>query len=215
MLTDGCRKLPDMRIGGFQKFSLIDYPDFISAVVFTQGCNFRCPFCHNPELVLPDSFGPTIDSEYILNFLNHRKGKIDGVVLTGGEPTLQPDLLSFLKKIKAMSFMIKLDTNGTRPEVVRNALDENLLDFIAMDIKAPLNFYSEISGVDVDTGSITKSIDLILTSGIDYRFRTTWVPRLHSQKMIRELKLWMQSLQANHLFQDFVASNILDPTIMR
>ncbi len=203
-----------MKIGGFQKFSLIDYPGLISAVIFTQGCNFRCPYCHNPELVLPDQFGRTIDSEYILDFLNYRTGMIEGVVLTGGEPTLQLDLLLFLRKIKELSFMIKLDTNGSRPEVIQNALAENLLDFIAMDIKAPLNFYSTISGVEIDINSIVKSINLILNSGIDYQFRTTVVPKFHTKKMIKELKLWMQSLQANHLFQNFVSSNILDPTIM-
>ena len=213
-LTVVCRKLSDMKIGGFQKFSLIDYPGLISAVIFTQGCNFRCPYCHNPELVLPDKFGRSIDSEYILDFLNSRTGKLDGVVLTGGEPTLQLDLLPFLRKIKELSFMIKLDTNGGRSEVIQNALAENLLDFIAMDIKAPLNSYSAVSGVEVDINSIVKSINLIFDSGVDYQFRTTIVPKLHTKKMVKELKLWMQSLQANHLFQDFVSSNILDPTII-
>jgi len=203
-----------MKLGGFQKFSLIDYPGLISAVIFTQGCNFRCPYCHNPELVLPDQFGMTINQEYILDYLNCRTGMIDGVVLTGGEPTLQPDLLSFLRKIKELSFKIKLDTNGSIPEVIQNSFAENLLDFIAMDIKAPLNSYSTISGVEVDIDSITKSINLILNSGIDYQFRTTFVPKLHTKEMAKELKLWMQSLQANHLFQDFIVSNILDSTII-
>jgi len=202
-----------MRIGGFQKFSLIDYPDHISAVVFTQGCNFRCPYCHNPELVLPDRFGKTFDPQHILTYLDSRKGKIDGITITGGEPTLQQDLLVFLSKIKKRSFKIKLDTNGYKPEVIKNALEDNLLDFIAMDIKAPLESYSALAGVAVDTNAIEKSIAVILDSGIAYQFRTTFVPQLLSNKMLEEIESWMQAIKANHIVQDFVFSTILDPTI--
>lgn len=203
-----------MRIGGFQKFSLIDYPGLISAIVFTRSCNFRCPYCHNPELVLPVQFGKTIDPEYIFAFLKGRAGKLDGVTITGGEPTLQPELPGFLRKLKSLPFKVKLDTNGSRPGVLQNALAENLLDFIAMDIKAPLNSYSTIAGVEVNTEALAKSINLILDSGLDYQFRTTIVPGLHTKNMIEEIKSWMQKLRANHLFQDFVPSDILDPAII-
>ncbi len=203
-----------MRIGGLQKFSLIDYPGLISAVIFTQGCNFRCPYCHNPELVLPDRFEAPIDPEDVFAFLDSRKGKIEGVVISGGEPTLQEDLLHCLKRIKERSFKVKLDTNGSRPDVVKHALDNHLLDFIAMDIKAPPDSYFALSGVEVNMHDIEKSIDLVLCSGIEHLFKTTVVPNLFTNRMKKKIKRWMADLKANHIFQDFVPSDILDPAIL-
>lgn len=162
-----------MKIGGFQKTSLIDYPDKISAIVFTQGCNFRCGYCHNPELIKPE--GSLIEESSILSLLESRIGKLDGVVITGGEPTLQKDLIDFIKKIKTMNYLVKLDTNGTSSEIVKNLVEENLLDYIAMDIKAPLEKYENITNNKTNTFFIQKSIDLIINSGIDYEFRTTIV----------------------------------------
>lgn len=161
-----------MRIGGFQKFSAIDFPGKFAAIVFTQGCNFRCPFCHNPELVLPKKFGPLIPEREVLKFLETRKGKLEGVEITGGEPTLQPDLKDFIKKIN-IGFLVKLDSNGSNPEVLEEVLP--LVDYVAMDIKAPLEKYSQLAGVKVDTGKIMKSIDVIKNSGIEYEFRNTFV----------------------------------------
>jgi len=203
-----------MKIGGFQKFSLIDYPGLISAVIFTQGCNLRCPYCHNPELVLPERFEKTIDPEYVIDFLENRKGKIDSVTITGGEPTLQKGLLPFINRIRKLKFKIKLDTNGTYPEIIQKVLDKNLVDYIAMDIKAPYGSYSYLSGVSIDTNSITESIYSILNSGVNYQFRTTIVPGLHTDEMIREISLWMKSLNAKHIFQEFVSTKILDPSIL-
>lgn len=164
-----------MKIGGFQKVSLIDYPGKISAVVFTQGCNFRCPFCHNPELVDPERFADRIPEPEILSFLEKRRGRLDAVVITGGEPTLQPELIPFIIHLKAMGYLIKLDTNGGLPDVLEDMLGRKLLDYIAMDIKAPLGKYGEATKTKTDGQRITRSISLIMGSGIDYEFRTTAV----------------------------------------
>jgi len=163
-----------MRIGGFQKISLIDYPGKVAAVVFTQGCNFRCGFCHNLPLVIPSCFTEPLSEEEIINFLKARLDKLQGVVVTGGEPTLQSDLPAFLEKIKAMGYRVKLDTNGSRPEMLHRLLAEKLVDFVAMDIKGPIRRYAEIAGVAVDTENIRKSVSLILEAGIEYQFRTTF-----------------------------------------
>ncbi len=193
-----------MRIGGFQKCSLIDYPDLISAVLFTQGCNFRCPWCHNPELVLSEQFGGSFDFEEILAFLDSRVGKLDAVTISGGEPTLQQNLLVCLRQLKSRPFRIKLDTNGSRPQILEETLEEGLLDYVAMDIKAPLDSYSDLVGVKADIAAIEQSIELLLNSGIDHHFRTTSVPGLLTNSMKGDITRWMQSLGARHIFQDFV-----------
>jgi pyruvate formate lyase activating enzyme len=163
-----------MRIGGFEKFSLVDYPGKVSAVVFTQGCNFRCGYCHNPQLVYPELYTDLISSEEIVEFLEKRIGRIDGVVITGGEPSLQKNLISFMNRIKAMGFLVKLDTNGNKPEVIEEVIASGLADYIAMDIKGPFTKYSKICAVEVDITDIKKSIYLIKNSGIRYQFRTTF-----------------------------------------
>lgn len=156
-------------IGGIQKTSLLDYPDKISAIVFTQGCNFNCGYCHNPELL--NSKKDIYSTDVFFEFLEKRKGKLDGVVITGGEATLQADLIPFIKEVKSRGFAVKLDTNGYKPEVLEEAL--KLVDYVAMDIKAPLEKYSQITKVEIDTTKIKKSIELIMQSDIDYEFRTT------------------------------------------
>lgn len=161
-----------MLIGGLQKSSLIDYPEKISAIIFTQGCNFKCPYCHNPELISGKQ-QTGIDEVQILNFLASRQGKLDGVVITGGEPTLHKDLPEFIKQIKILGFSVKLDTNGTNPEMLESLIHENLIDYVAMDIKAPIEKYKEIVCADVNTDNILKSIDILKKSDIDYEFRTT------------------------------------------
>lgn len=156
-------------IGGIQKTSLLDFPDKISAIVFTQGCNFNCGYCHNPDLL--NSKKDIYQPDVFFEFLEKRKGKLDGVVITGGEATLQPDLIPFIKKVKEKGFAIKLDTNGYKPDILKQALP--YIDYIAMDIKAPLDKYSEIIKVNIDTEKIKESINTILNSNIDYEFRTT------------------------------------------
>jgi pyruvate formate lyase activating enzyme len=163
-----------MKIAGLQKVSLIDYPGKIAAVVFTQGCNLRCGYCHNPELVYPESFNPPYVLTDIFDFLNTRRGRLEGVVVTGGEPTLQEDLADFLKEIKAMEYSVKLDTNGTNPSAVSGLIRFKLVDYIAMDIKAPFSKYTQICGASVDTKNIAESITLLENSGVDHHFRTTF-----------------------------------------
>ena len=163
-----------MKIGGLQKFSLLDYPGELSAIIFTQGCNFRCPYCHNPELVDPVRYSPLLDTEWVLRFLYKRHKKLSAVVVTGGEPTLQEDLIPFLKLIKAMRYKIKLDTNGSHPDVLQEIGNLGLVDYWAMDIKAPIKLYKVITRADLESGIIEKSMDIIRQSGIDYEFRTTY-----------------------------------------
>ena len=204
----------NLKIGGFQKFSLIDYPKLISAVIFTRACNFRCPFCHNPELVIPERYSDIIDPEIILEFLKKRVGKLDSLTITGGEPTLQKDLIPFIESVRQMGYKIKLDTNGSNPEVIRNILEGGLVDFIAMDIKAPLESYSKLSGVPVSLSAIKESIQLILDYRISYQFRTTLVPSLYTENMKVEIERWMKKLEADHIFQDFVPGKILDKKLL-
>lgn len=156
-------------IGGIQRTSLLDFPDKISAIVFTQGCNFNCGYCHNPDLL--NSKKDIYSTDVFFEFLDKRKGKLDGVVITGGEATLQPDLIPFIKEVKARGFLVKLDTNGYRPDVLEKAL--SFVDYVAMDIKAPLEKYSEITKTEIDVQKIKKSIELLQTSNITYEFRTT------------------------------------------
>ncbi len=162
-----------MKIGGIQKFSLIDYPGKISAIVFTQGCNFSCPYCHNPELhKLKDSI---IKEEEIFDFLKKRQGKLDAIVVTGGEPTLNKDLPDFIRKIKALGFLVKLDSNGTNPEMLKILLADGLLDYIAMDIKGPIEKYHDITRSKTSLDDIKQSISIIIDSKIPHEFRTTVV----------------------------------------
>lgn len=161
-----------VKIGGIQKFSTVDYPGFSCASIFTIGCNMRCGYCHNPELVLPEQYVDAIPEEDILAFLQTRVGLLDAVTISGGEPTIQPDLPRFIATIKAMGFLVKLDTNGTNPEMLEQLIEDSLVDFVAMDIKGPLQKYSQISARPVDCGAITRSIGLIRL-GVSHEFRTT------------------------------------------
>lgn len=163
-----------MKIGGLVKFTLIDFPGCPAAIVFTQGCNFRCRYCHNPELVYPHLFQEPVTEEEVKAFLVRRQGTLEGVVVSGGEPTLQPDLVRFMADLKALGYKTKLDTNGSKPNVLQELLDKKLVDFIAMDIKAPLDKYALITGVDANATILRKSMDLIRQSGVEYEFRTTY-----------------------------------------
>ncbi len=199
-----------MLIGGFQKVSLIDYPGKMCAIIFTQGCNFRCPYCHNPELVKPELFGKTIPEREIFSFLEGRKEKLDAVEITGGEPTLQSDLLSFIKKVKNKGFLIKLDSNGTNPEVLEKAIKKELVDYLAMDIKAPLEKYRKVVNVDVDIEKIKASIGLIMNSGLDYEFRTTIVKSLLTKDDIIKIGKLIKGAD-NYFLQKFAPTKTLNP----
>ena len=175
-----------MIISGFQKLTLLDYPEKTACLIFTQGCNFRCPFCHNKDL-LCHSKGE-FQEEEIFNYLEKRKGLIDGVCITGGEPLLQPDIQKFISKIKDMGFLVKLDTNGSNPEKLQELLNLNLLDYVAMDIKNDFNDYLETSGIfKFNLDNIKKSIDIIKKSNIEHEFRTTIVKEFHSFNNIKNI----------------------------
>ena len=173
-----------MKIGGLQKVSLMDYPGKISAIIFTQGCNFRCPYCHNPELVDQKLYQPCLPEKDILAFLSTRRGKLEAVTITGGEPTLQDDLVPFIHKIRKMGFAVKLDSNGSRPDVLARLIGEKLLDYIALDIKAPIEKYQSVVHVPVDGNDIRKSIRIVLKEKILHEFRTTVVLSLLTHKNI-------------------------------
>ncbi len=161
--------------------TLLDYPGKVAGIVFTVGCNFACGFCHNPELVkVEEKKYKKISEEEILGFLKSRQGLLDGMVITGGEPTAQPDLPEFIKKIKALGFLIKIDTNGTNPAMIAALNREKLADFWAMDIKAPLEKYEKITDCAVNLEAIKQSIELIKNSKVDYEFRSTVIQGWHS-----------------------------------
>ncbi len=198
-----------MLIGGFQRFSLIDYPGKICAIVFTQGCNFRCPYCHNPELVDPKLFSHPIPEDDIFAFLETRRGKLDAVVITGGEPTLQPDLIDFISKLKSMNYLVKLDTNGSNPRILRELIELNIVDYFAMDVKAPLERYREITNSKVDPAKIKQSIELIKHSGLDYEFRTTVVKSQLGTADILEIGKLIRGSK-RYVLQKFVPTKVLD-----
>ena len=202
-----------MRIGGFQKFSLIDYPGKICAIVFTQGCNFRCPYCHNPELVKPSLFGKTIPEEEIFSFLEKRKGKLDAVEITGGEPTLQKDLVDFIRRIKEIGYLVKLDTNGSNPEILLEIINHGLVDYIAMDIKAPLEKYKEVIHSVINPEKIKRSIRTIMSSNIRYEFRTTVVKSQLSKEDIINIGKLIEGAEL-YILQKFISSKTLDPNFL-
>lgn len=171
-----------MQIHGLNKTTLLDYPEHVAATIFLGRCNFRCPFCQNGDLVLRPESQPVIVREEVMNFLRKRQGILTGVCITGGEPTLEDGLEDFIREIKALGYLVKLDTNGYRPEIIRRLLKENLLDYIAMDIKNCMERYAETAGVvQIDGERIRESIALIMNSQIAYEFRTTVARELHGE----------------------------------
>jgi len=200
-----------MLIGGLQKSTLIDYPGKVATTVFTLGCNYHCPFCQNPELVDSKKIKkqPRIKQEAFFDFLKSRQGLLDGVCLTGGEPLIQPDLIDFIKKIKQAGFLVKLDTNGSQPAKLKKLFQENLLDFVAMDIKSSQENYSKAVGAKVNLKDIQKSIDLIRQSGMDYEFRTTTAPGIIDKKEIEKISQWLKGAKSFAL-QQFRTEKTLD-----
>lgn len=198
-----------MKLGGWQKCSLIDYPGKISAVLFTQGCTFRCPFCHNPDLVLPGST-VRIDEQEVFAFLEQRKGKLDGVVISGGEPTIHPDLPDFIRQIRQLGFSVKLDTNGSRPDVVESLLSEHLVDYWAMDRKASLARYSLLAGVAIDPSLIIRTSKLVMAATDAYEFRTTVIREYHSPEEIVQIANELAGAR-RLILQQFRPDVTLDP----
>jgi pyruvate formate lyase activating enzyme len=218
-------------LGGLQKTTLLDFPGKIAATVFICGCNFRCPWCYNPELVLPKRIKsqPKIPEKYFFDFLKKRKGLLEGVCITGGEPTLNRDLPKFVKKIKKLGYLVKLDTNGSEPEMLKKLITENLLDYLAMDIKAPLglnfqlptsNFklnsnsqiskYQKATGVKINREKIKKSIEIIKNSDIEYEFRTTIVPTIQKKEDILEIAREISPAK-RYILQNFRPEKTIDP----
>ena len=189
-----------MQIHGLNKTTLLDYPEHVAATVFTGGCNFCCPFCQNGDLVLHPQGQPSISEEEILAFLKKRRSILSGVCITGGEPTLQKDLGEFIKKIKDMGYLVKLDTNGYRPQVLSKLLQEGLLDYVAMDIKSSRERYSVLAGkTDLDVSAIEESAALLRYSGICYEYRTTVVRQLHSREDFVRIGQWLAGSPAYYL----------------
>ena len=189
-----------MEIHGFIKTTLLDYPGHLAATIFTGKCNFRCPFCHNKDLVLHSKSLPFLDSKEILHYLKRRVGILDGVCITGGEPTLQPDLEDFIRQIKELGLLIKLDTNGYRPVVLQSLIDQKLVDYVAMDIKNSFSKYSITCGIsDINLSQIEESIHILLQNQVPYEFRTTISKELHSEQDIIEIGHMLQGAQAYFL----------------
>jgi pyruvate formate lyase activating enzyme len=207
-----------MLLGGFQKMTLIDFPGKIATTVFTVGCNFRCPFCHNPELVLTSSplFVKKEEAKKIeTDFFQHlkkRKGQLEGVCITGGEPTVQPDIVEFIKKIKKMGYAVKLDTNGTHPKIIERLINEKLVDYIAMDIKNQIDKYNLATGVDLYQKQIKESVKLIMQGGIPYEFRTTVVPGIHTLEDFLVIAKWLKGAD-KYWLQKYTDGKILDPAL--
>jgi pyruvate formate lyase activating enzyme len=202
-----------MHVKGWVKSSLLDFPGRIAASLFSGGCNFRCPNCHNAELVLhPDRLADLPEDE-IWAFLEQRRGLLDGVVLSGGEPTLQPDLLAFAARLQQLGFLVKLDTNGYLPAVLHEAIEDRLVDYVAMDVKASLPKYAEAASTVVDTARIARSIDILLGSDIEYEFRTTVVPGILDEEDVVHIGEWIAGARAYYL-QQFVPRNTLDPAML-
>lgn len=194
-----------MEILGLQKLTLIDYPGNLACTLFLFGCNFRCGFCHNPELVIPEKAGKSIPEEKILNFLNKRKKYLEGVCITGGEPLLNKKLPEFLNKIRKLNYKIKIDTNGSNPEMLRKIIKSNLVDYIAMDIKADRENYDILAGTEVNIKNIGESIKIILNSEINYEFRTTVIKNYHNKKIIGNIGKWLKKI--NGEIDKFVIQN--------
>lgn len=198
-----------MNIQGLQKLTLLDYPGRVACTIFTGGCNFRCPFCHNAQLVLaPAEFPPTPEEE-ILAFLKKRRGILDGVAITGGEPTLHADLPDFIARVRELGYPVKLDSNGTNPKMLAQLIDAGLVDRIAMDVKNSPQLYDITAGVaDIDLGPIRESVCLLLEGKVDYEFRTTVMKPLHTPESMLGIAEWIQGAKS-YFLQGFVDSGSL------
>jgi pyruvate formate lyase activating enzyme len=201
-----------VEIKGLEKFAPRDYPGFISATVFTGGCNFRCPYCHNADLVLDPESIESFPFEIFLQFLDTRKSWLEAVCVSGGEPLLHTDIASLFQLLKDRGLRTKLDTNGSFPERLISLIEAGLLDFVAMDVKAPWEKYADVAGTPVDTKTIKGSVDIILASGIDHVFRTTAVPGLTSPADLREICGMLQGARSFKV-QAFSPENSLDPSL--
>ncbi|MDO4379745.1 MAG: anaerobic ribonucleoside-triphosphate reductase activating protein [Clostridia bacterium] len=199
-----------MKISGLQKLTLLDYPGKLACTIFTTGCNFRCPFCQNASLVLPEAESDHMDEEEVLSFLKKREGVLDGVCITGGEPCLQSDLEDFIKKVRSFGFSVKLDTNGSFPEKLSSLLEKGLLDYVAMDIKTSKEKYLEVSGVKNEKmlENVIKSVEILKNSSVLHEFRTTTAKELQTEEDFRKIGEWLKG-EKKYFIQQYVSSGDL------
>ena len=201
-----------MKITGFNKLTLLDFPNKVACIIFTQGCNFKCGYCQN-SMLIPKSKDAEITEEEVLEYLKKRKSLLDGIVISGGEPTIQKDLVSFIRKVKDLGFLVKLDTNGSNPIVLKELIDNNLVDYVAMDIKHILDKYEVITKCKVNIDNIKKSIDLLINSNIDYEFRTTIIKNVHEIKTILEICGYFDKDISVYLQNFEQSEGVLDKTL--
>ena len=218
-----------MKILGIEKLTLIDYPGKLASIVFLGGCNFRCPFCYSSELVLPEKINNSLEitKDYFFNFLKEKKGLIDGLVICGGEPTIHKELPEFIKKIKDMGFLVKLDTNGSNPKMLENLIKQKLIDYVAMDIKSSLenqklnikyqnnkskikNKYEIATGVKVNLKDIERSVNILKKGLVDFEFRTTIVPTIHKKEDFLSIAKWIGGKEIKYYLQNFRAEKTID-----
>ncbi len=196
-----------MKIEGLQKLTLIDYPEKIACTVFLFGCNFRCGFCHNPELVLPEKSEDFIPEKKVLDFLDKRKKYLDGVCITGGEPLLNKDLVGFLEKVKDKNYLVKVDTNGSNPWLLKKLIDDKLVDYTAMDIKSDKENYDILTGVEVNLNNIEEAAKIISNSKLDYEFRTTVIKSYHNKEVMENIGKWLKKLNNGEKIKRFSIQN--------
>lgn len=197
-----------MEFRGHQKSSFIDYPDKICTVLFTGGCNFRCHYCHNSDLVY--NIGEVITEDFVFDYLDRRKKMLDAVCISGGEPTLHDGLYDFIKKVKSTGYLVKLDTNGTNPDILKKLIEDELVDYVAMDIKAPIEKYSKVTNANIDIEKIIESINIIKSSDIDYEFRTTVCIELLTQEDILKIAEYLKGSKRYYLQNFKDRSTVLD-----
>ena len=201
-----------MHFCGMNKTTLLDYPGHVAATLFTGGCNMRCPFCQNSILVLAPWEQPELSEQEVLDFLHRRQGILEGVCITGGEPTLHPELEDFVRRVRELGYLIKLDTNGYRPQILRRLLEEKLLDYVAMDIKASRERYGVACGVpELELHRIEESVELLKASSISYEFRTTVVKGIHSPEEFTAIGQWLQGCRAYYLQSFRDSGQVMQP----
>jgi len=205
-----------MKIGGIQKTTLIDYPGKLACTVFLSGCNFRCPWCYSRELVIPDEIQkhPETSQKEVFDFLEKRKGLLEGVVICGGEPTINKNLPQFIKKIKDLGFSVKLDTNGSNPKMLKQLIDQELIDYVAMDVKVPKQEYSKIFEAKISPEDIEKSINILKRGKVNYEFRTTVVPEVLEKEDIIKIAKWIKGANKYYL-QKFRPQKTIDPKFQK
>ncbi len=206
-----------MNIYGFDKTSLLNYPGHVAATVFTGGCNMRCPYCHNGELVLNPPAEMKISEEEVLAHLKKRSNVLSGLCITGGEPTLQPDLCDFIEKVRALGYKIKLDTNGLKPNTLGQLLEKGFLDYVAMDIKAGRDNYSRATGINANIDKISESVSILLKSDVEFELRTTVVRGIHTEEDFADIKSWLSEIvgeSASRIEHYYLQSYVYRDTVL-